>query len=271
MSTVFVGATYQDLIEHRAATYEAIKELKLQPIGMESFGAQHIRTLDVCLREVRSSDVFVAIMGMRYGELVLDTDKSFTHHEIDEAISLELPILAFLIDEDKHLVAPRNVDIGPSGELLIKLKKRLSSFVLPDKFSSPADLKAKVLSSLEKLVGTFPQQREFYLKRGGRILDLFIDNPKHYNNLDIGVEVDVRKVSPLSDIEQSLLMFSPELSTGRMFAEVGRNRLWLYASGDALNGLKNSKLGKKFVIDCRTVHRERQDGQITGLEVLRIG
>jgi len=65
---------------------------------MESFGAQADPALDVCLRELRKSDVVVLIVGPRYGS-VLPQGISYTQAEFREARALGIPVLAFRVPD----------------------------------------------------------------------------------------------------------------------------------------------------------------------------
>ena len=69
---------------------------------MESFGAQPDPPLDVCLRELRKSDVVVLIVGPRYGSLLLQ-GISYTQAEFREARALGIPVLAIRVPDAADL------------------------------------------------------------------------------------------------------------------------------------------------------------------------
>ena len=60
---------------------------------MEFFGARTEKSLEVCLSEVEQSDIYIGILGMKYGSIDEDTGKSYTHLEYKKATELELPRL----------------------------------------------------------------------------------------------------------------------------------------------------------------------------------
>lgn len=81
---VFLCGTFADLSDERKAVLGAVDRLGLQRGSMELFGARTERPIDVCLREVRQSDVLVVIVAHMYGSLVSDMGISFSEAEYRE-------------------------------------------------------------------------------------------------------------------------------------------------------------------------------------------
>lgn len=75
------------------------------PSAMENFGMRPAVPLDICLRKVRESQVFLGIIGVDYGSCPPGSTISYTQHEYEEAVHLGLPRLMF--------VTPDAVDIDP--------------------------------------------------------------------------------------------------------------------------------------------------------------
>jgi len=73
---------------------------------MEQFGARKSDPLTTCLTEVEPSDIYVGIIGMRYGSEDLKTGKSFSQLEYEKAIEQNKEILIYLIDEMSSSVTP---------------------------------------------------------------------------------------------------------------------------------------------------------------------
>jgi hypothetical protein len=67
--TVFVCSTFDDLEQEREAVLDAIRRVQQRHNAMEFFGARPGRPIDVCLDEVRKSDLLVVIVGEKYGSL----------------------------------------------------------------------------------------------------------------------------------------------------------------------------------------------------------
>lgn len=149
---IFVSSTYEDMIPFRKAVLDAITGLEQSPIGMEHFVSSSENSLDVCLSDVRRCNLYVLLVGMRYGSIDEDTGKSFTELEYEEALRNNIPVLPFVIDENECPVLPKFVDDGSNAEKLRAFKKRLNSSHLVSRFKSADDLKQLVIRSVEKQI-----------------------------------------------------------------------------------------------------------------------
>lgn len=72
MINVFISSTYIDCIEYRKAAREAVETLNndnIGVVGMESFGSRKENSLEVCISEVRKSDIYILIIAHRYGSV----------------------------------------------------------------------------------------------------------------------------------------------------------------------------------------------------------
>ncbi len=97
---VFVSSTYEDLREERQAAVETILAAGHIPAGMELFAAGDASQLEVIRDWIKESDVFLLILGGRYGTLEPVSGESYVHLEYEYAISLDLPSFALVIKED---------------------------------------------------------------------------------------------------------------------------------------------------------------------------
>lgn len=98
---VFISSTFIDLIEERQAAVQAIIKMGHIPAGMELFkaGASQWQTITKWIDE---SDIYVLILGGRYGTLNEHEGKSYTHLEYEYALSTGMPVFALVL-EDKFL------------------------------------------------------------------------------------------------------------------------------------------------------------------------
>lgn len=151
--TIFVSSTFADLERHRSLVRDAITRLEHASKAMEFFGALPDSPKEECLRLVRSSNAYVGIFGMRYGFTDAESGKSLTQLEYEEAQTIRLPSLIYLMDEDFHLLLPKHVEAGESALKLQDLKRTLKKNHVVSFFSSPEDLTAKVTQDLVKLLG----------------------------------------------------------------------------------------------------------------------
>jgi hypothetical protein len=95
---VFVSSVSKGLVPVRQQILSQLRTAGYDVGAMESFGAQSDPPLDVCLRELRKSDVVVLMVGPRYGSL-LPQGISYTQAEFREARALGLPVLAFRVPD----------------------------------------------------------------------------------------------------------------------------------------------------------------------------
>lgn len=96
---VFVSSTYEDLKEERQAAVEAILSSGHIPAGMELFAAGDESQMTVIRRWIDESDVFLLILGGRYGSLEPESGKSYIHLEYEYALEQAKPLFAVVTTE----------------------------------------------------------------------------------------------------------------------------------------------------------------------------
>lgn len=178
-SSIFVSSTFFDLEAHRRHVRDAIIRLELTFKAMEFFGALPGTPKEECLRLVRTSNIFVGIIGMRYGVIDDIDGKSLTQLEYEEAQAVRLPTLMYLIDEERHPVLPKHVEIGVGAEMLVKFKERLKNAHVVSTFTSPEDLAAKVTQDVVRLVNTMAKVPE------AQVMSQLAATPMHFHHLTI--------------------------------------------------------------------------------------
>ncbi|MGL5964394.1 MAG: DUF4062 domain-containing protein [Fusobacteriaceae bacterium] len=96
---IFISSTYIDLIEERQAAVEAIVKMGHIPAGMELFkaGKSQWQTITKWIDE---SDIYILILGGRYGSINLAEGKSYTHLEYEYALSQGKPAFALVLEDD---------------------------------------------------------------------------------------------------------------------------------------------------------------------------
>ena len=95
---VFVSSTHTDLIEERQAAVEAILDAGHIPAGMELFkaGKSQMKTIQKWIDE---SDVYMLILGGRYGSIEPNSDKSYTQLEYEYAIEKNIPVFTVILSD----------------------------------------------------------------------------------------------------------------------------------------------------------------------------
>src|SRR5215217_5340651 len=151
---VFVSSTYQDLRDERQGAVEAILTAGHIPAGMELFAAGDESQMNVIRRWIRESDVFLLILGGRYGSIDSNSGLSYVHLEYREALLLQKPMFAVVVD-DKHQEkrVKRFGTVVVETENPTKLKEfrkevltRLVRF-----WSDPRDIKVSIYETLSEL------------------------------------------------------------------------------------------------------------------------
>lgn len=185
---IFISSTYEDMLPYREAVSDALTSIEHLPIGMEQFVSTPDRSLDVCLTDVRRCQLYVVLVGMRYGSIDDETGKSFTELEYEEALKNNIPVLAFVINENECPVLPKFVDTGVSAEKLKHFKNRLDER-MTSRFTSVEHLKELVIRSVEAQVKrtTEAKQAEVLVSAdeeefvaGAKLFKRFILLPERY-------------------------------------------------------------------------------------------
>ncbi len=96
---VFVSSTYTDLKEERQAAVQAILDAGHIPAGMELFKAGNESQLKTIYKWIDESDVYMLILGGRYGTIEEKSDKSYTQLEYEYALSKKIPVFAVVLSQ----------------------------------------------------------------------------------------------------------------------------------------------------------------------------
>jgi hypothetical protein len=145
---VFLSSTYLDLIEHRKAVVNALRMMGEDVEHMEIFGARDEEPTKASLEELDNCDVLVGVYAYRYGTVPRGMKTSVTEQEYLHAVSKNLPILIFVVDEN-HPWPPRSMD--KNLEKIDQFKSRAKEEHAPEYFTTPDNLAQKVVSSIGRL------------------------------------------------------------------------------------------------------------------------
>ncbi|WP_261567711.1 NB-ARC domain-containing protein [Frankia gtarii] len=136
------------------AAADAVGRMEFVAVDMASFAVADTPPAEVCERKVAECDVYVGIIGFRYGSPVRDRPEvSYTELEFDTATRLGKPRLMFLLDPDR-VQGGRDLFVDPSyGDRQEAFRGRiLDSGVTAGKVANPADLETQLLHALADLV-----------------------------------------------------------------------------------------------------------------------
>ena len=120
LPNVFLSSTMYDLSELRAQLRQFVEELGWRAVMSEhdSFPIDaNQTTVENSRRNVReNADVFVMVVGARYGSIDVDADKSLTNLEFIEAQTRGVPVYVFVSPGRSCAVA--SMEGKPRGRLL---------------------------------------------------------------------------------------------------------------------------------------------------------
>lgn len=184
---VFVSSTYEDLIPYREGAQRVLIRLEQTIKGMEYFGSNPNKPLDVCLNSVRECKIYVGIIGMRYGSIESTTGKSFTQLEYEEAIRNNIPTLMYIISDDCPVLS-KYVDTDERAEKLAEFKSLLKEKHTVSFFNSPEDFSAKFTQDMVSLLDAMGRINEVQeIKRDiqkefDKIFKKFVFRPVKYQS-----------------------------------------------------------------------------------------
>lgn len=122
---------------------------------MAYFAARDQRSADYCRDRVRECDVYVGLIGLRYGSPVRDRPEvSYTELEFEVATAAGIPRLVFLLDEEAVLPIPAvkllDSDHGLQARQRAFRARLLEGDVVAATVASPEDLEVKLLQALQE-------------------------------------------------------------------------------------------------------------------------
>lgn len=148
MKKVMISSTVRDLPKHRDQVRSACERLGMFfPHMMENLTAIDANALEVSLNLVDEADIYVGVLGSRYGYVPDGSEISVTESEYRRAIEREIPRLMFLMAND-HYPVPTELERGPNAEKLNEFKERVMKDRVVVFFNSPEDLRGHVLQAL---------------------------------------------------------------------------------------------------------------------------
>lgn len=130
---VFISSTFEDLKQERQAAVAAVLKAGHIPAGMELFTSGDQSQLDTIKAWIDESDVYMLILGGRYGTIESKSKKSYTELEFDYAVSKNKPLFSVVIMESA--LEKKVKDSGSSviekknGVLLERFRDKVLTYV----------------------------------------------------------------------------------------------------------------------------------------------
>jgi hypothetical protein len=151
---VFVSSTFEDMRSERQAAVEAILQAGHIPAGMELFTAGDESQLDTVKRWIDDSDVYLLLLGGRYGSIEPKSGKSYIHVEYEYALELGKPVFAIVIDEealDEKVKAHGRGAIEERNGPLLELFRKLVLSKTSHFYTDAKDIKIAIHQKLAEL------------------------------------------------------------------------------------------------------------------------
>jgi SOS-response transcriptional repressor LexA len=144
-----------------AAAEQAVARAGETVVNMQYFTARDDKPADYCRQQVQRADVYVGIIGFRYGSPVKDEpDMSYVELEFEAATAQGLPRFIFLLDQNANLRLPANMTSDPDIQREIRQRefrdRLMSSGVIVGRIDSPDRLETLLFHSLTELQRTPP-------------------------------------------------------------------------------------------------------------------
>ena len=149
---VFVSSTYTDLIEERQAAVEAILLTGNIPAGMELFSAGDETQMTTIKRWIDESDVYLLILGGRYGSIEPKSGKSYTHLEYDYAVAQNKTFFTIVMSEkaldEKIKNIGRSVFEQENPQKLKEFRAFVLGSLMTKMWDDTKDIKLAILQTL---------------------------------------------------------------------------------------------------------------------------
>lgn len=162
---VFISSTYTDLQIERQAAVEAVLTSGHIPAGMELFAAGDETQMNVIKRWIDESDVYMLILGGRYGSIEPKSQKSYIQLEYEYAVEEGKPLFTVVIDEnylEKKVKKYGTSVIEKENPAKLKQFRELVCSKMVRFWSDPKDIKLSVMETIAdfskraELVGWIP-------------------------------------------------------------------------------------------------------------------
>ncbi len=151
---VFVSSTFLDLKEDRQAAVQAILSAGHIPAGMELFAAGSESQLQTIYRWIDDCDVYMLLLGGRYGTVESRSGLSYTELEFNYALKAKKPHFSLVLTEraleariklhDSSILETEN------GEKYRDFKTRVGGFTLKN-FEDSKDIEIATRDSLKEI------------------------------------------------------------------------------------------------------------------------
>lgn len=155
---IFISSTYTDLIEERQAAVQAVLEAGHIPAGMELFKAGNLSQLETIKKWINDSDVYMLILGGRYGSIESISGKSYTQLEYEYALSQNIPVFSVILTDSfllhKTSLLGKMVYEQENPHLYDEFKNHVMSKII--KFvDDEKDIKISIFATIQEFINDY--------------------------------------------------------------------------------------------------------------------
>lgn len=251
---IFVSSTYSDLLTERQAAVEAILRAGHIPAGMELFAAGDKSQLETIYRWIDETDIFMLILGGRYGSVDKETGKSYTQLEYEYALATGKRFFGVVLTE-----AAIDQKVGADGRSVIEKdhQKELNEFrqVVMSKICRMVDDHKDIKLAIHETILEFLREYSFDGWVSGKNVaameEMTIEMARlTRENTDLRAEMQSARANktpakpPADDFESILALLNSDYLT---YTQSGKEPVrssvaqWFYLSKtDMVTGISNS-------------------------------
>lgn len=162
---IFISSTFTDLKEERQAAVQAILKKGHIPAGMELFTAGDKSQWEVIKEWIDDSDIYLLILGGRYGSIDKSTGFSYTEMEYNYAIEKGKPFFALSLTDEildkKPIEIIKDFDLKNSKYIAFKEKIKTKMCSFPNNIDQ---LKNEINYSLDNLISKNKNKMQGWIK-----------------------------------------------------------------------------------------------------------
>lgn len=260
---IFISSTHDDLVEERQKIMQTILKAGHIPAGMELFrGSSEIKK--IIYQWIDESDVYVIMIGGRYGSIDGVSGKSFTELEFNYACEIGKPIIRIIFNEDylkrkqeRYKEEEKEIELFEKENIseynvFVNQVKRKNQVVFPTNID---DLSSEFMIELANIINTYKQKLKGWtkiddiiedeivdlvptknlLKFSKKYLEKFFENQKEYKRISLeGIADNIFDNLKYDTIlEESIrtitLDFEDEEKTGLIKVTTQKHEKYLYA------------------------------------------
>lgn len=156
---VMISSTTYDLPEHRKRATDAVSRCSMLPLVMETLGTTGRDPIMDSLNLVNQAEIYVLILGRRYGYVPQDATQnpdqiSITEMEYRHAVKRDIPVLVFVMHPDHKVEQTRQqtevTETDDKRKKLAALRDEVMTKYTVGQFQSPEELALLLVQALNQ-------------------------------------------------------------------------------------------------------------------------